>query len=162
MKKILSLVFLLALMGISVSTFAQEEVIIQNAKVSEATPNDSDQVYVFVEDNPVFPGGDEARLKYISNNITYPNIAIESGIQGTVYVTFVVEKDGSISNVKVLRGIGGACDEEALRVIRNMPKWQAGKHRGKEIRVQYNLPIKFVLENDSPVPPKVEEQIKVE
>ncbi len=104
-----------------------------------------EQIFVFVEDQPGYPGGDEARLKYLRDNIKYPEMAKESGIQGTVYVTFVVEKDGSISNVKVLRGIGGGCDEEAVRVIKNMPKWKPGKQRGRPVRAQFNMPIRFIL-----------------
>ncbi len=72
-------------------------------------------------------------------------MARESGIQGTVYATFVVEPDGRITNVGILRGIGGGCDEEAIRVIRNMPRWKPGKQRSKAVRVQFNMPIRFVL-----------------
>ena len=73
-------------------------------------------------------------------------MARESGIQGVVYVTFVVEPDGSISNVRVIRGIGGGCDEEAIRVVKMMPKWIPGNQRGKPVRVQFNMPIKFTLQ----------------
>ena len=73
-------------------------------------------------------------------------MARESGIQGTVYVTFVVEPSGNVSDVRVLRGIGGGCDEEAIRVIQSMPKWTPGKQRGKSVRVQFNMPIKFTLQ----------------
>ncbi|MEN8225218.1 MAG: energy transducer TonB, partial [Bacteroidota bacterium] len=83
---------------------------------------------------------------YLGNNIKYPVMAKESGIQGKVYVTFVVETDGSITDVKVLRGIGGGCDEEAIRVVSTMPKWKPGKQRGKPVRVQYNLPVRFTLQ----------------
>ena len=76
-------------------------------------------------------------------NITYPIEAREAGIEGVVFITFVIEIDGSISNIKVLRGIGGGCDDEAVRVIRLMPKWTPGKQNGKEVRVQFNMPIKF-------------------
>ena len=72
-------------------------------------------------------------------------MARESGIEGTVFVTFVIERDGSVTDVKILRGIGGGCDEEALRVVRNMPKCEPGKQRGKPVRVQFNMPIKFTL-----------------
>lgn len=72
-------------------------------------------------------------------------MARESGIQGTVYVTFVVERNGNVTDVRVLRGIGGGCDEEAVRVIKAMPKWNPGKQRGKPVRVQFNMPIKFTL-----------------
>jgi protein TonB len=83
---------------------------------------------------------------YLGNNIKYPVMAKESGIQGKVYVTFVVERDGSITDVKVLRGIGGGCDEEAVRVVASMPRWKPGKQRGKPVRVQYNLPVRFTLQ----------------
>jgi len=103
------------------------------------------QIFTVVEAMPGFPGGEAARIKYLNNNIKYPQMARESGIQGRVFVTFVVEKDGSVTDVRVLRGIGGGCDEEAIRVIKNMPKWQPGKQRGKPVRVQFNMPILFKL-----------------
>ncbi len=103
------------------------------------------QIHTFVEEFPVFPGGDTARIRFLSENLKYPRIAKESGIQGIVYVTFVVEKDGSISNASVIRGIGGGCDEEALRVVRTMPKWNPGRQNGKEVRVQFNMSITFRL-----------------
>lgn len=103
------------------------------------------EIFTVVEDQPTFPGGDEARIRFLTNNIKYPQMARESSIQGTVYVTFVVERDGSVTDVRVLRGIGGGCDEEAIRVIKAMPKWIPGKQRGKPVRVQFNMPIKFTL-----------------
>lgn len=72
-------------------------------------------------------------------------MAKDAGVQGAVYVTFVVEPDGNITNVKVLRGIGAGCDDEAIRVVKAMPKWKPGKQRGKSVRVQFNLPIRFTL-----------------
>lgn len=104
------------------------------------------EIFTVVESMPEFPGGDAARMKFLQENIKYPQLARESGIQGTVYVTFVVEPDGSISNVRVLRGIGGGCDEEAVRVIQSMPRWIPGKQRGKPVRVQFNMPIRFTLQ----------------
>ena len=104
------------------------------------------EIFTVVESMPGFPGGDAARMKFLQKNIKYPQMARESGIQGTVYVTFVVEHDGSVSDVRILRGIGGGCDEEAVRVIKSMPKWNAGKQRGKPVRVQFNMPIKFTLQ----------------
>lgn len=103
------------------------------------------QIFTVVESMPTFPGGDVARIKYLNANIKYPTIARESGIQGRVFVTFVVETDGRVTDVKILRGIGGGCDEEAVRVIKNMPKWVPGKQRGKAVRVQFNMPILFKL-----------------
>lgn len=110
----------------------------------EEEPEDV-QIFTVVESMPEFPGGDASRIKYLNDNIVYPQMARESGIQGRVHVTFVVERDGSVTDVQVLRGIGGGCDEEAVRVIRNMPKWVPGKQRGKPVRVQFNMPILFKL-----------------
>jgi len=104
-----------------------------------------DEPFLIVEQNPEYTGGDEARLNFLRSNIKYPQVAREVGIQGTVYVSFVVEKDGSITQVTILRGIGGGCDEEAVRVTKLMPKWKPGKQRGKEVRVSYQMPIKFTL-----------------
>ncbi len=124
-----------------------------DTEMQEYIPFDDDEeeveemeIFTVVEDAPGFPGGDEARIKYLQKNIKYPQMARESGIQGTVYVTFVVEKDGKVTNVQILRGIGGGCDEEAIRVIQNMPRWNPGKQRGKPVRVQFNMPIKFTLQ----------------
>lgn len=100
------------------------------------------EVFLIVEEPPVFNGD---VYEYIGNNLRYPQEARELGIQGKVYVSFVVEPDGSVLNVKVLRGIGGGCDEEAVRVIQSMPKWTPGKQRGHEVRVQFNIPVKFTL-----------------
>lgn len=104
------------------------------------------QIFMVVESMPEFPGGEAALNKYLYENIKYPQMAKESGIQGRVFVTFVVEKNGAVTDVRVLRGIGGGCDEEAIRVVSNMPKWSPGKQRGKPVRVQFNLPIKFTLQ----------------
>jgi protein TonB len=104
------------------------------------------QIFMVVESMPEFPGGEASLYKFLAENIKYPQMAKESGIQGRVFVTFVVERDGSVTDVRVLRGIGGGCDEEAIRVVKNMPKWSPGKQRGKPVRVQYNLPVKFTLQ----------------
>lgn len=104
------------------------------------------EIFTVVESMPEFPGGDAARMKFLQENIKYPQLARESGIQGTVYVTFVVETNGKVTDVKVLRGIGGGCDEEAVRVIQSMPRWVPGKQRGKPVRVQFNMPIRFTLQ----------------
>ena len=104
------------------------------------------EIFQVVESMPEFPGGEEARILYLRDNIKYPQMARESGIQGTVYVTFVVEPNGTVSGARVLRGIGGGCDEEAIRVVKAMPKWKPGQQRGKSVRVQFNMPIKFTLQ----------------
>ena len=105
-----------------------------------------EEVFLSVEENPEFPGGTAKLLEYVQKNLKYPMMARESDIQGRVFVGFVVEKDGSISNVKVLRGIGGGCDEEAIRVVQSLPKFKPGKQRGNPVRVQYTLPIVFKLQ----------------
>lgn len=105
-----------------------------------------EEIFQVVEQQPAYPGGDAARMKFLSKNIEYPQMAKESGIQGTVYVQFVVEKDGSVSDVQILRGIGGGCDEEAMRVVKMMPNWDPGKQRGKAVRVLFRVPIKFTLQ----------------
>lgn len=94
---------------------------------------------------PEFPGGQEAMMKYLSGQLKYPEEAVENGVQGAVFVTFVVERDGRISEVKVLRGIGAGCDEESERVVKGMPNWKPGKQNGKLVRTRYNLPIRFKL-----------------
>lgn len=103
------------------------------------------KVFTVVEEMPNFPGGEEKLFEYLQKNIKYPPVARENGIQGRVYVTFVVDKDGKIKEAKVLRGIGGGCDEEALRVVRSMPDWKAGRQNGRNVQVQYNLPVNFSL-----------------
>jgi periplasmic protein TonB len=101
-----------------------------------------------VEQMPEFPGGEEKLKQFLANNIRYPKLAMESSIQGTVYLTFVISEDGSIQDIKVLRGLGGGCDEEAVRIINLMPKWIPGKQNGKAVDVQMNLPVKFILQTE--------------
>ena len=105
-----------------------------------------DSIYNNVEVMPEFPGGMEAMMKYLSENIKYPEQAKEKNTQGRVLVTFIVEKNGSISDVKVVKGIGNGCDEEAVRVISAMPKWKPGMQNGKKVRVNFAIPISFKLQ----------------
>lgn len=112
----------------------------------DLTENADGEVFSVVEDEPEFPGGVEALYKYLAENIKYPEQAKSEGVQGRVFVSFVIEADGSVSNAKVLRGIGGGCDEEALRVVEAMPKWKPGMQQGVPVRVQYNIPITFKLQ----------------
>ena len=149
-------------------------------EISHSEQQEED-VFMVVEVMPKFPGGEEARINYMVNNIKYPQSARESGKQGTVYVSYVVEKDGDITNVHVLRGFDKDCDAEAVRVIKNMPNWEPGQQRGKQVRVQYNMPIKFSLNGEKevdedvdkdtdsdidvdkdapPPPPKAEKEVK--
>ncbi|SMO54895.1 energy transducer TonB [Solitalea koreensis] len=111
-----------------------------------AVVEESNEVFYHVEENPEYPGGIDQIGKFIGKTLRYPPMARETGVQGRVTVTFVVEKDGSITDVTVLRGIGSGCDEEAVRVIKAMPKWKPGKQNGKPVRVHFSLPIMFRLD----------------
>lgn len=111
-----------------------------------AVPGSNEQdVFTVVEEMPVYPGGQDAMTNYMVSSIKYPAEAKLKKITGTVYVTFVVEKDGSVTHVKVIRGIGGGCDEESIRVVKGMPKWIPGKQKGKTVRCQFTLPVKYAL-----------------
>ena len=125
----------------------QQEVIEEYVPVEvEEEEVQEQEIFQIVEEMPSFPGGEAKLMEYVAKNIKYPQIARETGIQGRVFVGFVVEPDGSISNVKLLRGIGGGCDEEAMRVIKSLPKWKPGKQRGKAVRVSYQIPVFFKLQ----------------
>ncbi len=128
-------------MLLSYSTIQAQVTIEDTVVVNEV----EEEIFVFVEDFPEFPNGEENMYKYLGSNIKYPKDALENGIQGTVVVKFVVEKDGTISNVKAIRKIGGGCDEEAVRVVKRMPRWKPGKQRGKPVRTEFTLPIQFKL-----------------
>jgi len=126
----------------------------QNAKPTEQKKTvdqeklyTAETVFTVVETMPSFPGGQEALYKYLRENIKYPEEAKSKGVQGTVFITYIVEIDGSVTNVKVLRGIGSGCDEESVRVVSAMPKWSPGKQRGVPVRVQFNLPVKYKLDD---------------
>lgn len=103
------------------------------------------KVYDVVEEMPSFKGGPAALMKYLSDSIKYPIVAKENGIQGRVVVSFIVEKDGSISNVSVVRQVEPSLDMEAIRIVQSMPKWNPGKQKGKVIRTKYNVPVSFRL-----------------
>ncbi|MDR3269875.1 MAG: energy transducer TonB [Tannerella sp.] len=115
--------------------------------IEEVEEEASNEIFVIVETMPEFPGGQAEMMAYINKSIKYPVVAAENGIQGRVTCSFVINKDGSIVDAEVVRGIDAALDKEALRVINAMPKWQPGKQRGKPVRVKYNLPINFRLQN---------------
>ena len=104
-----------------------------------------DKVYEKAEVMPEFPGGEQAMMDFVAKNVTYPKEAMEKEISGRVLVGFIVEKDGSITETEVVKGIGGGCDEEAVRVVKAMPKWKPGKQKGKPVRVHFMLPITFKL-----------------
>ena len=114
---------------------------------------ENDSIYQIVDEMPQYPGGEKAMMEYVAKNVKYPQEAKDKEIQGRVFVSFVIEKDGSVNEVKVLRSIGGGCDEEAVRVIKGMPKWKPGKQEGKPVRVSYMMPINFKLSDGQPAKP---------
>lgn len=104
------------------------------------------KIYDIVDEMPVFPGGDYELIKYIDENLNYPKDAMESGIQGRVFVKLIVEPNGSISNAKIIRGLGYGCDEEAIRVVESMPNWKPGQKNGETVRVNMAVPVNFKLQ----------------
>jgi periplasmic protein TonB len=122
------------------------------AEMPDVMPNEDQQIveekiepYLVVEQMPDFPGGETELYKFLEKNMKYPPMARESGVTGTVYIKFVVNKDGRISDIAILRGIGAGCDEEAIRVIKSMPSWKPGKQNGVAVPVWFTLPVKFTL-----------------
>ncbi|MDY0200368.1 MAG: energy transducer TonB [Bacteroidales bacterium] len=108
---------------------------------------EEEEIFVIVEHMPSFQGGDLNKFRdFVNKNLKYPEIAAENGIQGRVILSFVVEANGTLSNVKVLRGVDPAIDKEAIRVVESSPKWSPGQQRGKPVRVSFNMPIIFVLQ----------------
>lgn len=133
-----------------ISTVTQEgtddAIIIPEEKSAVVEPV-SDEIFTIVEQPPEFPGGYGELSKFLEKNFVYPQMEREAGISGTCYVTFVVEKDGSITGVEIQRGVSGgpACNKEAIRLVKLMPKWNIGKQNGRAVRARFSLPIKFTL-----------------
>ena len=128
MKKLFLIVFFMAFVSVNAYSQSKEQ---------------DDAVYSMVSEQPSFPGGMQEMMKFISENRKYPAEAKAKDIHGKIIVAFVVERDGSLSDVKIRRGIGYGCDEEAIRVIKSMPKWTPGKQNGKAVRVSFMLPVTF-------------------
>lgn len=137
MKKILFIALLS--FGFMANAMAQhfdegEEVIEQS---------ESDKVFEVVDEMPSFPGGQSALFDFMAKNIKYPKVAEENGIQGRVILTFIVKKDGSLSDVRVAKSVDPSLDKEAVRIIKSMPKWNPGTHKGKYVNVKFTLPVTF-------------------
>ncbi|MBU46960.1 MAG: energy transducer TonB [Flavobacteriales bacterium] len=111
----------------------------------EIEEESDDEFFMVVENMPEFPGGDLGLMKYIQKNVKYPPIAKEYNITGKVYVSFIVDKSGSVTNAKIVRGVDKNLDAEALRVVKSLPKYKPGKQRGKPVRVMFTIPINFTL-----------------
>lgn len=133
---------------IDINTEVTEETMIvqTDIKIQEEVIEEEPEIFLVVEQQPEFPGGMGALMKYLQQNIKYPQIAKENGVSGRVFVNFVVDDKGRITKIKVLRGVDPALDAEAVRVVESMPTWKPGKQRGKAVYVSYNLPISFVLQ----------------
>lgn len=119
-----------------------------NSDVKQVTEEDPNKIFTAVEKEPAFPGGEDAFIRYLSKNIHYPAVAKENNVQGKVFLSFVVEKNGALTDVKVVRGIGSGCDDEAMRVLKNSPKWTPGIQNGRPVRVAYTIPVSFTLSSD--------------
>lgn len=126
-------------------TAIQEYIPVKEDIYVEEEVVEEEQIFYVVESPPCFPGGPAALYQYLSESLSYPTMAKEANIQGTVYLSFIVGKKGEITDIQVLRGIGGGCDEEAVRVVKSMPSWEPGKQRGVPVMVKFSLPVKFIL-----------------
>ena len=117
----------------------------QTSSSDSTKKSECDEIFTYVEEMPQFPGGEGEMYKFIEENIKYPKMAQDSGIQGAVYVRFIISDIGLISHVEILRGMDGGCSEEAKRVVKAMPLWKSGKQNGTPVCVYYTLPIRFTL-----------------
>ncbi|MDR1763801.1 MAG: energy transducer TonB [Dysgonamonadaceae bacterium] len=124
--------------GVNIADLENQKVVVEATK---------EAIYQHVEQMPQFPGGDKELMKWLSDNLEYPVIAQENGVQGVVTVRFVVKPDGSVSDVQVVKSLDASCDKEATRVIKKMPKWIPGKQNGTAVSVYYNLPVRFRLQD---------------
>ena len=124
------------------------EVLKAKEVIAQPEPPKEEETKIFevVEQMPSFPGGMQALMEYLGNNVKYPVVAQENGVQGRVVVSFVVERDGSITDVKVVRSVDPSLDKEAVRVVKSMPRWIPGKQNGQAVRVKYNVPVAFRLQ----------------
>lgn len=118
----------------------------EDIKAPEPPKQEENKIFTVVEQMPMYPGGDAALMQYLSSNIHYPTVAAENGVQGRVVVGFVVERDGSITDVNVMRSVDPSLDREAVRVVKNMPRWTPGKQNGSAVRVKYQVPVTFRLQ----------------
>ena len=125
---------------------SQEDIVDFSNMVFEEETRDEGEIFMIVEEMPEFPGGTEALQRYLAQSVRYPVIAQENGIQGRVYIQFVINQNGEVTNATILRGVDPSLDGEALRVVEAMPKWKPGKQRNRPVRVSYTVPINFVLQ----------------
>jgi protein TonB len=135
-----------SLFFIAIVLFTGHALAQQDTTGVDSTKRASDSLYYQAPDlMPEFPGGDVEMQKFIMNNLEYPPLAIENNIQGRVLVEFIVDEQGKVTQVKVLKGIGWGCDEAAMKVVKKMPRWKPGIHNGKLVKVRYVMPFRFRL-----------------
>lgn len=146
MKKII----MMSLLTMCLATANAQNVTVQNCGDGSQPTVEKGNVYTTVEKMPEFPGGVTALMDYINNNLRYPSDAEEAEMQGRVIVEYVVNKDGSISDAKVTKRVFPSLDEEALRVVKRMPRWRPGEQKGEKVRVKFTLPISFKLQGSKP------------
>lgn len=125
---------------------SQDDIVDFSNMVFEEETRDEGEIFMIVEEMPEFPGGTEALQKYLAQSVRFPVIAQENGIQGRVYIQFVINQNGEVTNATILRGVDPSLDREALRVVEAMPKWKPGKQRNSPVRVSYIVPINFLLQ----------------
>ncbi|MCK9163967.1 MAG: energy transducer TonB [Bacteroidales bacterium] len=135
---LLSIVFLFAMLFVFTSNV--------NAQVDKSE-KDSEKVFTVVDKEAVYPGGVEAMNNFLAQNILYPTFAKQKNVQGKVIISFIVERNGSISNIKIVKDIGEGCGEEGMRIVKLMPKWKPAQQKGEPVRQQFVLPISFHLTN---------------
>ncbi|WP_422004233.1 energy transducer TonB [Roseivirga pacifica] len=154
MKKLIPLCSLLLFIGCSDEDLyvSPDGDMPQAVLIEEEIPASEQDIFMVVEEQPIFPGGQEAYTKFLGTNLTYPEKAKNMGIEGRVFVSFVVQKDGELKDFQIIRGIGGGCDEEALRVLMASPNWEPGKQRGREVATRMQAAITFKLDGSKASP----------
>ncbi|MBR6252142.1 MAG: energy transducer TonB [Bacteroidales bacterium] len=121
------------------------EIVFSDILAEDEEEDTEDAIFFTAEEMPIFPGGESALMKFLAQSVNYPAIAQDNGVQGRVFVSFVIDKNGDVTDVKVMRPTDPNLDKEAIRVVKSMPKWTPGKQRGKAVKVSYTVPINFVL-----------------
>lgn len=124
------------------------------AQVAPSTANvsEADEIYVMVEEMPQFPGGNQALSRYLGAMVQYPAVAQRNGLEGVVVLSFVVDQQGFITDIKPVKSLGGGTDEEAIRVVKSMPRWKPGRQNGRNVKTRFTLPIRFALSDPELAP----------
>ena len=145
LKYLLAVPLFVLMLTLSSASIAKNEAVISSEKAALLPQQKDTRIFTAVEHAPDFPGGVDKFYKFLQQNIKYPAEARNKKVEGKVFVSFIVEKDGALSNLKIIRDLGAGCGNEALRVMKLSPKWNPGVQNGHKVRVQYTLPIAFTL-----------------